>query len=161
MSVEFYIICGHEAAHAVIAFLCSQPATRLTANENGGLRAGTGKMVFNRYYLQMLLAGIAYETGYGLWRVNLKHCVFDDVVRSREIIRFEIACERRKATARNVESRLQRHLAAVCRKLAPFSDEIEELGGMLEETGDISPRRVASFMRWRVRPVEMQLRNPG
>ena len=109
----------------------------------------------------MLLAGIAYETGYGLVRVNLKLCVFDDLVRAREIIRLEIKCEGRKASARNVESRLKRHFAAVCRKLLPFATEIEDLGTMLEKSGALSPGRVASFMRWRVRPVEAELRKQG
>jgi hypothetical protein len=64
-------IACHEAGHAVMRVLRGYPATELTATEDRGFCAGTGRLIRVEDEILINLAGFAVEYGYGLCDIDL------------------------------------------------------------------------------------------
>lgn len=64
--VDINTIAQHEAGHAVMRWVLGLPATELTADDEGGLCAGTGRRIWISDEILVMLAGVAVESGYGV-----------------------------------------------------------------------------------------------
>jgi hypothetical protein len=157
MNADSATVCVHEAAHAVMRCLVGLPATRLSLSDNGGLCEGTGRVCDVRQMLPVLLAGMACEIGYGLHRcgVDWQNTTFDDADKAREILnrcpQLLVIIRDGEPVFESVEAAMSRHLMQAGELLFPYALEIESLGLLLEQAGEMSARRVAAFMRHHVR----------
>ena len=173
MPVDLWTIAGHEAAHAVMRYLCGMPATEITASPEGGLCAGTGKRVLAADQLWVLLAGIAWETGCGLFGARVVWSQmggFPDVDEAREILAtrpflWPMVEGKEGWQVGDPETALQHHFERVCERLLPYALEIEELGArLMDSSGRLSARQVAGWLRahvGRARVFGVDAENPS
>jgi hypothetical protein len=84
--VDLGIIAAHEAGHAVMRRILGLRATRVWATEEGGMCEGTGLDIDPKSDLLVTLAGIAVETSYRLFPLDLAQSRFDDLDKARGIL---------------------------------------------------------------------------
>lgn len=160
-------VARHEASHAVMRWLCGLEQTDILVRKDlSGYCEGTGKTIRVQDEMLILLAGFAYEAGYGLSKVNFAKSRCDDLERAREILkrcRFlrtrivvpdvmpppgtEIEC-----VVEEVEEALERWFKETCKRLLPYAYAVEELGEALLDAPErggvrvLSSRKVARIL---------------
>ena len=150
--VSFSTICGHEAAHGVMRWLRGLPATELTASKRGGLCAGTGQMVRCEDLILILLAGFAWESGFGLISVDFIKGLCADFDEARQIldecyIWRSVVVVDGKPTLASVDESLRFRFDFVCDLLSEHDVFIEDLAEELENCGRLSAQRVEEIIQ--------------
>lgn len=130
------------------------PATELTAGDNGGLCAGTGRRADAEDILYITLAGFVWEGGCGIFgKPILAKCSGADFDEAKEILnrfpRLRFAVSRRTHRIRmiSVNAALLRCFKDAGELLMPHFSLIEDLGRLLEDRQRLSARTVAAILR--------------
>lgn len=166
--VDLETIALHEAGHAVMRWLRGLSATDVTANDDGGFCAGTGRAVHSESELLVSLAGFAVECGYAVGgRIDLAHSHGDDFDHARRILseteylRFRVNADRSGVFVQDVDAALLRYFARAGVELLPYSDLIEDIGQRLQIEGRLSARTVAAICREYVKRSRRVLSEEG
>lgn len=153
-TVDLDTIATHECGHAVMHWLRGLPATYVTADENGGFCAGTGKPIRPQDMLFVVLAGFAAECGCGLFEVDLTASRADDFDKARRLLsecdwmRMRLAQgEKEGVLIVSVEEALSDYFKRACDLLQPYQDFIERMALRLARKGRLSARSVAAMLR--------------
>jgi hypothetical protein len=162
--IDLEKLCVHEAGHAVMGYLNGWPSPRLTANlTEGGLAWWPPFEAPVREHIEVNLAGYAREAGILYQYFDSQTSTGCDLDKTRALLEryphTRVWIVEDQPVTFSVEDALNRHFQNTGDRLWPFFVEINELGELLAVTGEMSPRRVAAFMRQRIKPVMEELRN--
>ena len=152
------LICGHEAAHAVMAWRLGLPTPTLTASKKEGHffldRASPGDAVL------ICLAGWAWETGCkklgrGRKRPDFPNSCTGDVLCAIDFLEkykylrqhFNLEIEFPKRRTDTAGRSLSRHFNTVCNILSEYMDLIEIIGSQLQISRRLSSKRLAAIIR--------------
>ena len=154
--VDLLQIAEHEVAHAVMRWLRGMPATEITANHQGGVCAGTGKVVRAEDELLVTLAGFAWESGCGVAEVDLANSRADDFDVARRILQHSEwlrllpgADDQGGVVARlkTVDDALLHHFRRAGDLLNPYAELVHAMGERLAVDGVVSARSVVAMCR--------------
>lgn len=155
-------ICLHEAGHGVMRWVRGLPCTELTANEDGGLCAGTYRPARAEDLLLVTLAGFAAESYCIAGDLDLDACRADDFDRAKTLIehtewmRIVGDPDTMTASVTTIEATIQRYWQRTCETLYPYMDIIERIAERLEQDRWISARSLAAMLRQHAHTQEHQ-----
>jgi hypothetical protein len=151
------LVARHEAAHAIMRYLVGLSSARLRAGENHGVCESPRETCDARQQILVLLAGIACETKYSAWLINLRNSRTADLEQARLLLSANVPSRRAeiggKLSTVRVEKALRLSLERACAILESFNGEIESLGAMLAKAGRLSAIETGAFLRQHIGPA--------
>jgi hypothetical protein len=152
--VTIELIAEHQAAHAVMRWLCGLPATRLVCGANGGLCNATCSKFNTADILAVILAGVTWEHSCRRVRINWRTTKFQDVDEALRMLerfpRLRLAFPRSgdgEAKTLTPHRAVESWMEVVGYELRPHSDQIRDLGRLLAERKTLSARTVGAIFR--------------